>query len=228
MTDWRIENAGADALLIRFGETVAPQLLARIDAAAEHLQSTFGGRLLDLVPSYTTLLVYYNPLEFDFDNLAAQINQELAGLGRARREPTRLVEIPVWYAPEVGPDLLRVAELHQISVDEVIARHSAQLYQVYAIGFAPGFAYLGEVAQSLATPRLPTPRQNVPAGSVALADRQTAVYPLATPGGWNLLGRTTMAMFNPALPQLCPLSVGDQVQFVPISRAQFLDAGGAL
>ncbi|HAO25501.1 MAG TPA: allophanate hydrolase subunit 1, partial [Methylophaga sp.] len=109
-----------------------------------------------------------------------------------------------------------------------IQRHSDTNYQIFAIGFAPGFAYMGNVSNQLATPRLKTPRPNVVAGSVAIADQQTAVYPINTPGGWNILGRTTMKMFDRQSPKLCPVLPGDRVQFIPVSKAEFLLAGGQL
>ncbi|MDX1588383.1 MAG: 5-oxoprolinase subunit PxpB [Oleiphilaceae bacterium] len=237
MALWHIENAGPEALILRFGERMDPQLLPVIRAATERLaalkEPAPGGdkppAIRDLVPSYSTLLVCYDPVLNDFRSLSGQIRQCLRGLEQDlsdNRGGGRLVEIPVWYHPQVGPDLERVARHHGLSVEEVIRRHSQRDYPVYAIGFAPGFAYLGNLDPTLATPRLDSPRQTVPAGSVALAEQQTAVYPIATPGGWNLLGRTPMTLFDPDLEGLCPLSPGDTVRFVPISREQFLKAGG--
>lgn len=243
MIHWSIDNAGPDALLIRFGQGIDEALVPLIRTAGERLAAALGPQLRDLVPAYTTLMLVYDPVQIDHAGMVQQVNRVLAGLPAGALEGGRRVEIPVYYAPEVGPDLERVARLHGLSVDEVIRRHTARDYQVFAIGFAPGFAYLGLVDETLATPRLATPRPRVPAGSVALADRQTAVYPLATPGGWNLLGRTPMAMFSPgaAAPGAtapgatdsgpfarCPVAAGDRVRFVAISRAEFLAAGGVL
>jgi len=157
-----------------------------------------------------------------------RINSLLARLEVTSAEVGHLVEIPVYYGIEVGPDLERVAQLHNISIDDVIRLHTARDYHVFAIGFAPGFAYMGEVDPALRTPRLETPRTQVPVGSVALADQQTAVYPVVSPGGWNILGRTPVKMFDPERADLCPVATGDRVRFVPISRAAFLAAGGML
>lgn len=234
---WRIENAGPEALILRFGESMDPALVPLIRTATERLAPLRGatGEIRDLVPAYTTLMVCYDPVRNDLQSLSEKIQQHLAGLeewqkstGAHSGQTGRLVEIPVWYDPCVGPDLERVAKHHGIRVEDVIQRHSGRDYPVCAIGFAPGFAYLGDVAPSLATPRLDTPREQVPAGSVALAERQTAVYPIATPGGWNLLGRTPMSLFDPSMEGLCPLSPGDRVRFIPISRDQFLAAGGEI
>lgn len=226
---WSIHNAGSDALMLRFADQPDPAGVSLIRAASDRLASLKEtGEVQDLVPAYTTLMVCYNPLLNDFDSLAGKIAAQLQGLDSAPQDNGRLVTIPVWYDPEVGPDLERVAQWHGISIDEVIRRHCDRDYPVVAIGFAPGFAYLGDVAPNLATPRLDSPRARVAPGTVALAERQTAVYPIATPGGWNLLGRTAMRLFDPTLEGLCPVAPGDRVRFVPITRAQFLASGGTL
>lgn len=236
MSHWSIDNAGPDALIIRFGDEINPTLVPLIRAATARLAKGLQGQrkaIRDLVPSYTTLMVCYDPVLNDFDSMSRQIKQLLSGVERITLESDdgnagRVVEIPVWYDLEVGPDLARIAQRHRLSIDEVIQRHSQCEYLVFALGFAPGFAYLGNVDETIATPRLPTPRQRVPAGSVALADNQTAVYPTATPGGWNVIGRTAVKMFDPQLDGLCPLVSGDRVRFVPVSREQFIAAGGVV
>ncbi|MDQ2076011.1 5-oxoprolinase subunit PxpB [Marinimicrobium sp. ABcell2] len=227
MTHWRIDPAGADALIVRFGEHIDPALADTIRLATDRLRTVASVR--DLIPSYTTLMVCYSPVHSDFERMAAKVTHALEGVSAVTsdaRSAGRRVEIPVWYHSSVGPDLERVARYHKISVEEVIHRHSGCDYQVFAIGFAPGFAYMGNVDPSLATPRLDTPRPLVPAGSVALADQQTAVYPISTPGGWNILGRTAVKMFDRQQHGLCPVSAGDRVRFVPVSKEEFLRAGG--
>jgi KipI family sensor histidine kinase inhibitor len=138
------------------------------------------------------------------------------------------VVLPVYYAPESGADLEALARRAGLSTDGVIDLHTSTEYRVYAIGFAPGFAYLGEVDERIAAPRLATPRQKVPRGAVAVADRQTAVYPAVSPGGWNLIGRCPVRMFDPDTTPTMPVSVGDRVRFEPISRQHFLELGGEL
>lgn len=228
MSRWPIENAGPEALIIRFGDRPTPELAVQIRVATDCLREALDKQLRDLVPSYTTLTAFYNPRQNDFERLRLRVEQLLAELPKATEVIGRLVEIPVWYDSAVGPDLERLVERCQLSLDEIIRRHSGQEYRVFAIGFAPGFAYLGNLDEALATPRLATPRKTVAAGSVALAERQTAVYPIATPGGWNIIGRTAMKMFDPTLESLCPVAAGDRVRFVPISRQEFLAAGGSL
>lgn len=226
MTSWVVEAVSPDTLMIRFGEVITPALVPVIRAATDHLRERLGEGVRDLVPSYTTLMVGFDPLTHSLDDMTGRVNALLQTLEPQSADAGERIEIPVWYDPSVGPDLERVARYNHLSVAQVVERHCAVEYQVFAIGFAPGFAYLGEAPEELATPRLDSPRAQVPVGSVALADRQTAVYPIATPGGWNLLGRTPMAMFDRSRPELCPVSTGDRVRFVPISRAEFLARGG--
>ncbi len=228
MIDWTLSPAGPDSIMLRFGDRIDSALVPLIRAATDRLAVGLAGRVRDLVPSYTTLLVCFDPRHESFDSLSPVIKSLLNDLPTAPTVVGRRVEIPVYYHPSVGPDLERVAAHHQITIDEVIRRHTAREYAVYAIGFAPGFAYLGDVADELATPRLDSPRQTVPVGSVALADRQTAVYPVSTPGGWNLLGRTAVKMFDPERSNLCPVAPGDRVRFLSISRDAFLAQGGVL
>jgi KipI family sensor histidine kinase inhibitor len=139
-----------------------------------------------------------------------------------------LVTLPVYYSEESGPDLEVIAKRGNIDIDDVIEIHQQQEYRVYAIGFAPGFAYLGEVDKRIAAPRLATPRQKVPRGAVAIADRQTAVYPAVSPGGWNLIGLCPTRMFDPDKTPSMPVQVGDRIRFSAISRDQFIDQGGEL
>lgn len=227
LADWTIEAAGPQAVIIRFGSNIDPQLTPLIRAAHDRLASQLNGKIQDLIPSYTTLMVVYDILQYDFAGISRAINNALQNL-ESRAENSRLIEIPVFYDSSVGFDLQRVADYHGIGISEVIERHSQAVYQVFAIGFAPGFAYMGNVADNLATPRLDSPRTQVPAGSVAIADQQTAVYPIDTPGGWNIIGRTFINMLDRDLPALCPVQVGDKVRFIPISRAEFLANGGKL
>jgi KipI family sensor histidine kinase inhibitor len=138
------------------------------------------------------------------------------------------VTLPVYYGLESGPDLERLATTAALSVEQFVDLHQQREYRVYAIGFAPGFAYLGEVDQRIAAPRLSTPRQRVPRGAVGIADQQTAVYPAQSPGGWNLIGLCPLSMFNPKAKPTMPVAVGDRVQFEAVSRDQFLALGGEL
>jgi inhibitor of KinA len=166
-------------------------------------------------------LIKFDALKLRHDELENLLRTYVERMGSVALPEPRLVEIPVCYGGEYGPDLQDVAELHQMTVEQTIELHASTTYLVYFLGFAPGFAYLGDVAEQLATPRLPSPRKSVPAGSVGIAGRQTGVYPIATPGGWRLLGRTPVRMFQPDRAQMSLLALGDRVRFVPISPPQF-------
>jgi KipI family sensor histidine kinase inhibitor len=156
------------------------------------------------------------------------LHKALASVDAADLGAGELVTLPVYYGLESGPELELIAERGGISVDDVIAIHQQQEYRVYAIGFAPGFAYLGEVDERIAAPRLATPRQKVPRGAVAIADRQTAVYPAVSPGGWNLIGLCPTRMFDPLSNPSMPVKVGDRIRFSAIDRDEFLAQGGEL
>jgi inhibitor of KinA len=175
----------------------------------------------NLHPAYSSILLKFDARELRHSDLEEKLRSYIDRVAKVDLPPARVVEIPVCYGGEFGPDLTDVAGLHGLSAEAAIALHASQTYLVYFLGFAPGFAYLGEIPEALVTPRLPTPRRSVPAGSVGIAGKQTGVYPITTPGGWRLLGRTPSIMFRPDRPQMSLLSIGDRVQFVPISRAQF-------
>ncbi|MGB9465533.1 MAG: 5-oxoprolinase subunit PxpB [Candidatus Acidiferrum sp.] len=175
----------------------------------------------NLHPAYCSLLIKFDALKLRHSELEEKLRSYIGRLEKVELAEPRLVEIPVCYGGEYGPDLKDVAELHGLTTEQAIKLHAAGTYIVYFLGFAPGFAYLGEVAEELVTPRLATPRRSVPAGSVGIAGRQTGVYPISTPGGWRLLGRTPVKMFQPERAKMSLLSIGDRVRFVAISREQF-------
>jgi inhibitor of KinA len=165
------------------------------------------------------LLVHFDPLEFDYNHTVDLIRQHLSA-GEALAKPHRRISIPVYYGGEYGPDLAYVADYHHISVEEVIAIHSGTDYQVYMMGFMPGFPYLGGMNPAIATPRLATPRSKVPSGSVGIAGEQTGVYPLESPGGWQIIGRTPQRLFDLERDPPFLLAPGDVVRFVPLVLAE--------
>lgn len=226
--DLQLQVAGDGALIAYPSGDDDDAIASRIKSVCEALPGELGDALLDLVPSYRSLLVIYDPLRCDHYRAASCVRRASRALPEILEERGRLVEIPVYYGTDSGEDLENLAAAAALSIDEVIELHSASAYRVYAIGFAPGFAYLGYVDPRIAAPRLSTPRQRVPRGAVAIADRQTAVYPATSPGGWNLIGRSPTRMFDPDATPPMPVAVGDQVQFRPISREEFLSMGGEL
>ena len=175
----------------------------------------------NLHPAYCSLLIKFDPLKLWHVELEGTLRRYLARLEEVKLPEARLVEIPVCYGGEYGPDLDDVAAMRGMTPARVIELHASAEYLVYFLGFVPGFAYLGELPEELVTPRLSTPRKKVPAGSVGIAGNQTGVYPFETPGGWRLLGRTPLAMFRPDRENMSLLSIGDRVRFTPISRERF-------
>ncbi len=224
-----ISIAGENSLIVYFGIQPDGLIAAKISQTADHLRQSLGNLLIDLVSSYASLLVIYDPLQTDHYFVRRAIRQASANLQESSAQAQgNLVSLPVYYSHESGPDLQQLADSARLSVDEVISIHQQTEYRVYAIGFAPGFGYLGEVDERIAAPRLATPRQKVPRGAVAIADRQTAVYPAQSPGGWNLIGLCPQPMLDPSATPSMPVQVGDRVRFQAIDREQYLALGGVL
>ncbi|MEX0606302.1 MAG: 5-oxoprolinase subunit PxpB [Marinobacter sp.] len=222
-----LERAGLDGWMVRLFDTIEEQNLLWLTALSHECEVAFGGALVDLVPSYTTLLVVFDPLQLTPCEVRQQLGKILVKLKPAETSAEgELHELPTWYDASVGPDLERVAELSGMTTKAVIEAHSCQEYRVFALGFSPGFAFMGLLDEALKCPRLDTPRSKVPAGSVAIAGRQTAAYPAATPGGWNLIGRTNARLFDRNRTGFSLLKVGDRVRFVGVSRAGFEEQGG--
>ena len=172
-------------------------------------------------PAYCSLLFKFDAMKLRHEELEEILRGYVKRMVKVVLPEARLVEIPVCYGGEYGPDLKDVAELHGLTTQQAIEVHASTTYIVYFLGFVPGFAYLGEVAEELVTPRLAMPRRSVPVGSVGIAGSQTGVYPISTPGGWRLLGRTPVKMFQPERAEMSLLAIGDRVRFVQISREQF-------
>jgi inhibitor of KinA len=175
----------------------------------------------NLHPAYCSLLIKFDAMLLRHEELEEIVRGYIDRMEKTALPEPRLVEIPVCYGGEFGPDLEAVAKLRRITTAQAIELHASTDYLVYFLGFAPGFAYLGELPEALVTPRLTMPRRSVPAGSVGIAGSQTGVYPISTPGGWRLLGRTPVEMFRPERTEMSLLSMGDRVRFVAISREQF-------
>ncbi len=224
-----LHSAGENALILYLGEQTSPEVSGRVQAAAVAIEAALGDQLIDLVPSYASLLIIYDAMATDHLSVSTRIRQAMKSLTTlSTDQQTNTVVLPVYYAPESGEDLTAIASRANITIEEVIELHTALEYRVYAIGFAPGFAYLGEVDPRIAAPRLSTPRAKVPRGAVAIADRQTAVYPAVSPGGWNLIGRCPLRMFNPERDPTMPVTVGDRVRFEAIDKQRYLALGGEL
>lgn len=221
-----IQIAGENALIIYFNEESIHSCAAKVQQAEQLIRHYMAKHIVDLVPSYASILVVFDMFDMDHYQLRHKLRSLLKQLNLESKSQGKLVELPVYYSVESGPDLTRVALHAKVSVEEVIEYHQAQEYLVYAIGFAPGFAYLGSVDARIATPRLSTPRQAVPRGAVAIADQQTAVYPSVSPGGWNIIGVCPQRMFDASAKEVMPVSVGDRVKFKAITEKEFFALGG--
>jgi inhibitor of KinA len=217
----QFKRASDQSLLIYFGHEMTLEAHEYVRKLLRLLETQPVAGVRNFHPAYCSLLVKFDPLKLQHNGLEAVMREYLNRLERVHLPKPRQIEIPVCYGGKYGPDLNDVSAMHGITPAETIELHSSTTYLVYFLGFVPGFAYLGELSEALVTPRLPRPRRNVPAGSVAIAGRQTGVYPFPTPGGWRLLGRTPLSMFRSGKNALSLLSIGDRVRFTPISPQRF-------
>jgi inhibitor of KinA len=225
---YRIVAAGDAALVIEFDDRIDPIISAKSAAFADALGAAHVSGVRDIVPTYRSVAVYFDPLRTDRQFLTHTLERLTRQPPAATRPNRDVIQVPVCYGGEFGPDLVRVAERGAVGEAEAIALHSAVTYRVMMIGFMPGFAYMGIVDGRIAAPRLDTPRLRVPRGSVGIAREQTGIYPGDTPGGWQLIGRTPVRPFDLARADPCLFQAGDDVQFVPITRTEFerLDRAG--
>ncbi len=215
---------GDTAVVLALGHEMDEATIMRVRALTAALEHNLPAGVTDIVPAFTSVTVFYDLAQVgSYEQLCAELR---TWAGRAASRPPfemgRLVEIPVCYGDEFGPDLGEVAAHANLSAAEIVALHSGAEYRVHAIGFVPGFPYLGGLPAKLHTPRRATPRTQVPAGAVGIGGAQTGVYPLATPGGWNLIGRTPLALFRAQETPPTLLRMGDRVKFQPITAKEFV------
>lgn len=213
-------DAGDEAFLLIFGERLDPEVNARVQAFADALRSAGIRGLRDVVPGYLSLLVTYDAATRDGDELREELAAVRPATGTIR--PPRHHEIPVCYGGAYGPDLEDVATQTGLSPEEVVRLHAGRDYRVYCLGFSPGFPYAAELPRALRLPRRPTPRLKVPQGSVGIAGLQTGIYPLETSGGWHLLGRTPLTIFDWTASRPARILPGDSISFRPIGEEEFL------
>jgi len=224
----RIKIASVDSLIIYFGDTISKENSLKVKAAYKLLKGLKNKAFIEIIPSYTSIFISYDIFKYNFDTLKNMLEKVLKDIKPFEQKNQKPIIIDVYYSLDVGLDLQRVASRSNLSVDEVIKIHSEKIYDVYAIGFLPGFAYLASVDEKINTPRLETPRKKIPKGSVAIADNQTAVYPKDSPGGWNILGRTAFEFFDKNLEDLSCISIESKIKFNPISKEEFLSQGGVI
>ncbi len=219
--EFRIVSAGDAALLLELPARIDPDISDRAVAVAEAIRHECGCLARDVVVGYCTVTVYFDPLLVDPAGLEDRISRLARVSAGAARVSGALVDVPVCYGGELGPDLESVAVSAGLTEDEVVAIHSGTMYRVYVVGFVPGFPYMATVDRRLSLPRRATPRTRVPAGSVAIAAGQTGIYPSETPGGWHLIGRTPLKPYDAERAEAFAFKPGDRVRFYAIDRGAF-------
>ena len=212
---------GDRGLLVEYGSAVDPEVNRKVRAAALALEKAPPDGMVEVIPTYRSLMIVYDPKATDVEQLEEVLGSLEKRMGELEIPPPKHIEIPVCYGGNFGPDIDFVAETNGLSVDQVIAIHSGRAYQIYMMGFTPGFPFLGGLPEVLHTPRLETPRLVVPAGSVGIANNQTGVYAIDSPGGWRLIGRTPLKLFNPERENPFLYRAGDLITFKSISRDEY-------
>lgn len=229
-----IRPLGDSALVIQLGEGISPMIHEKIINLINKMESDPFDGFIEVVPCYNSVTVFYDPVTVHFSNQRSECNTSfqkvsvfikdyLNNLDEDAKFHHRLVEIPVVYGDEFGPDLEYVANFNKITPEKVIDIHFKNEYLVYMIGFAPGFPFLGGMNEKIATPRKDSPRLSIPPGSVGIAGKQTGVYPLETPGGWQIIGRTPLDLFLPEMSPPTLLQAGDKIRFVPITADEYAE-----
>ncbi|MCI9027676.1 MAG: 5-oxoprolinase subunit PxpB [Lawsonibacter sp.] len=221
MADVRFLTTGDTSLCVEFGNEISPTLNTKIRAFTIALSGSGIPGIVETVPTYRSLMIHYDPEVIRYAPLLDRLRSLLDQLDRVSVPPSEVLEIPVLYGGDVGPDLDFVARHNSKTPEEVVKIHTSAEYLIYMLGFTPGFTYLGGMSQEIAAPRLKNPRVKIPAGSVGIAGSQTGVYPIDSPGGWQLIGRTPVRMYDagrdkPILPE-----AGQYIKFYPIDQAEF-------
>jgi inhibitor of KinA len=220
----RVFPLGDTAVVIELGEEIDLATHEKVRAVAHLIDSSSLGGMVEYIPAFTTVTVIYDPLVTTYDRFAERVRTLLnESSPESATLEDRRVDIPVCYGGDYGPDLDAVSSHTGLSTEEVVAIHGEPEYLVYMIGFAPGFPYLGGMSERLASPRRESPREKIPAGSVGIAGNQTGVYPIETPGGWQLIGRTPLRLFRPEKDEPSLLRTGDRVRFQAIERTEYRD-----
>ncbi len=229
-----------NTMVILFDQTINPDIARQVALCQRRIEKDIHEYIVDIISSYASITVVFDFRKINGESVKTLLleslhkvldkgsNKSSAVTKKSATQDKQIIDIPVYYDSEVGFDLVAIAEDKNITVNDVITLHTEQIYDVYAVGFAPGFAYLGSVNEQIAMPRKQTPRKHIPAGSLGIAGQQTAIYPSSSPGGWQIIGRTPCAMVDYEAAEPSRIKMGDQVRFVPISKQEYLELGGEL
>ena len=211
------------ALIVEFGNIISPDINRRVHSLHDVISIAEIPGVSECVPTYRSLLIIYEPTKVTYEKLVSQVKnlEKKSKAGCVPKRTTRRAVVPVAYGGEFGPDIRQVAQYHNLKDDDIVRIHSAREYLVYMIGFIAGFPYLGELDDEIVTPRLETPRLRVPEGSIGIAERQTGIYPREAPGGWQIIGRTPLKLFDPLWQPPALIQPGDTVRFRPVSIDEF-------
>lgn len=222
--------AGDKAIVVEFGDIIDEEINRKVINLMKNIEeSSLINSIYEMIPTYRSLMIIYNPLKITFNNLINSVKNIECNLKILDKSEKNIIKIPVLYGNDCGPDIDTVAKHNGLSIEDVIRLHSEAEYLVYMLGFTPGFTYLGGMNSKLETPRLDNPRVKIPEGSVGIAGKQTGVYPIESPGGWQLIGRTPIKLYNPRRENPILLKAGDYVKFTSITKDEFntfLNEGG--
>lgn len=225
----KIKLASVDSIIIYFGDEITKEISQKVKSTYLFIKALNNKAFIEIIPSYSSIFIKYDIFQYSFDSIKNYLSENLNNIDKELFEDSfKLINIDVYYGTDVGLDLQRVSNSANISIDELISIHSSKVYDVYAIGFLPGFAYLASVDEKISLPRLKTPRKKIPKGSVAIADLQTAVYPCDSPGGWNIIGKTAFNFFDKNLENLSEIDINSKIKFNPITKKEFLKQGGKI
>ena len=221
MQNIKILTAGDASLLVEFGKEINPEINRKIAATVQLMREQHIEGVVDVIPSFCALLINYDPRVIGYEEIKSRIKDLLRVEIKAGAERKKIFEIPVCYGGEFGPDIKTIAEHAGLTEAEVIDIHSSRDYLIYMLGFLPGFCYLGGLDERIFTPRLASPRIKIDAGSVGIGGSQTGIYPLDSPGGWQLMGKTPVKTYDPDREVPILVEAGDYIRFVPIDREEF-------
>lgn len=210
--------AGDRSLVMEFGNSISPEINSKIRNMVNAINKANIGYITEIIPTYRSILIIYDPLQISYIELIDNLKEMESTMGEGTVSSIRIVEIPTVYGGEYGPDIEYVAKHNNLTVDEVVDIHTSRDYLLYMLGFTPGFGYLGGMDERIATPRLQVPRTKIPGGSTGVAGSQTGIYPIDSPGGWQLLGRTPIKLYDPLSDPPVLLRAGDYIRFVSITE----------
>lgn len=214
-------SSGDSGLILEVGNRISKEVNRKIRALCYCIEEMQLSEVIEIIPTYTTILVSYNPLIISYEELSKKLRDIEKSIDDVQLPPPKVVHIPTLYGDGYSTDLKYVAEHNELTMEEVINIHSSRDYLVYMLGFTPGFPYLGGMSERISTPRLEIPREKIPAGSVGIAGNQTGIYPIDSPGGWQLIGRTPLKLFDPKREPSVLLKAGEYLRFQPICKEEY-------